>query len=266
MLINGRDLATDGFTLIQLTGWSSPPAWQRSTAALPNIHGVVPALWTSVEPRQITVGVRYYCTTLAARQGALLTLQDRLTGLLTLRFDDWTDRVVRGVASAIRVTSMDPGGAFAIPGIEMAFTITAYDGASYDAEPRVLALTTTPTAVALGTLPSAGLIRLDGAWTSSTARTVTFRAASGVSQGTLTLTAPSTASLAAGDGLEIDLGRQYVTKVTAAGVRTNAYAWKTAGAWFALDPAYADRAATQYATLEVSTGTGSLLYRPAYAL
>jgi hypothetical protein len=266
MLINGRDLDLDGFLLVGLSGWASPPAWQRTVTALPDVHGVVPATRTTVDVRQMRMVVRIMCSTLSERQTKLQTLQDRISGLLTLRFDDWPGRVVRALAGAISVASVDPGGAFAIPAIEVTIPLVAYDGASYDAEPRVLALTTTPAAVSVGTLPSTGVLRLDGSWSAGASRTVTVRHANGQSTATLTFTAPTGQSLAAADVLEIDLSRRYVTKVTGAGVRTNAYSWKASGNWFGVDPAWGDRATSRFPTLELSTGTGTFLYRPTYAL
>jgi hypothetical protein len=263
MLINGIDLAGDGFILTSLSGWSSPPAWQRSAAALPNIHGVVPALYTTTTTREIKVGLRYYCATLAARFTALQLLEDRLAGLLVVRFDDALDRFVRCVASAITVTSMDPGGAFAIPGIEIAFSLIAYDGASYDLEPRVYLLTSQ---IPLGTLPSGGIITMSGSWSVGVARTLICRAATGLVVGSLTLTPPSSSGgLGANDYFEIDLSRQYATKITSTGVRTNAYAWKTAGDWFVLDPAYADRSGFNV-VIETPASNTTLLLRQAYAL
>lgn len=266
MLINGRDLDLDGFTLIALSGWSSPPSWQRAITALPDVHGVIPATRTTVDVRQMRMAIRIMCATLGERQTKLQALQDRLSGLLTLRFDDWPTRIVRAVAGAITVTSVDPGGAFAIPSIEVAVPLIAYDGASYDAEPNVIALTTTPAAIPVGTLPTTGVVRLDGSWSTGASRTLTVRHANGQSVATLTLTAPTGQSLAATDVLEIDLARRYITKVTGAGARTNAYSWKASGAWFAIDPAWAHRSASRTPTLELSTGTGTLLCRPAYAL
>ena len=130
MIINGHDLATDGFVTIELSGWLSPPAWQRGTTALPDVFGVAPNLRTTVGPRTIKMAVRTYCTSLADRQTKLMLLQDRLTGLLHVRFDDWPNRIVRCVAGAIAVSSVDKGGAFAVPTLEVAFDLTAYDGAS----------------------------------------------------------------------------------------------------------------------------------------
>lgn len=266
MWINGRDPMDDGWIPVGLTNWMAAFGRQRNVTALPNIGGVVPASQQTAEPRLIQCTFRKRLTTLSERDSAMATLQDRLSGKLWVRFDDAPARVLRCVAGPVIAVPVHEVAVFAVATIEAMVTLTAYDGASYDVEPRILALATTPTEIALGTLPSSGIIYWGGAWTATTARTLIYRDHAGVVRKTMTFTAPSGESLASTDYLEIDLARRYLTKVTSAGARSNQYDWYTSGGWIALDPAYQDRAGTRYGSLEISAGTAQLTYRKAWAL
>lgn len=266
MWLNGRDPGDDGWLLVGLTNWMAGLGVRRDTVALPNVGGVIPGTVQTADPRSIGLTFRRYLNAIGERDAAVYTLQDRLRGQLWVRFNDAENRVIRCVAGPVVIQPVHESAVFAVATIEATVTLTAYDGASYDTEPRVLALATTPTEIALGTLPSVGRIYWGGAWTATTARTLILRDAGGVVRTTMTFTAPTGESLAATDYLEIDLGRRYVTKVTSAGVRTAQYDWYTSGGWLTLDPAYQDRAGTRYATLEISAGTAQITYRKAYAL
>lgn len=267
MWVNGRDPADDGWILVELGNWMEGFALTRATTALPNIGGVVPSTMRTAAPRSIALRFRKYLTgAISTRDAAVLTLADRLSGKLFVRFDDAPTRVIRCEASPVTVLPVAPGVQMSVATIEASVTLTAHDGASYDTEPQMRALATTAVEIPLGTLPSAGIVSWGGAWTATTARTLILRDAGGVARTTMTFTAPTGESLGATDFLEIDLARRYATKVTSAGVRTAQYDWYTSGGWLVLDPAFQDRTNTRYATLEISAGTAQLLYRKAWAL
>ena len=267
MLVDGRDLASDGFDLIKLSGIYRGPEVRRDSSAAPDTAGQFVGIRQTVGPRDIQCVYRCQLTALAQRQAKITTLQDRLGGLLTLRFSDWTDRIVRAVCTSfVPAPPDDPDNIYAVSTLDIAVTLTAYNAASYSAEPRIVALTTSPANVQLGTLPSVGIIQLAGAWTSSTSRTITIRNAAGQVVSSMALTAPSTDSLSSSEFLEVDTVRRYITKVSATGVRTNAYSWKPSGAFVVLDNVGGDRANSRYVTAEVSTGTAVLIYRLAYGL
>lgn len=266
MWINGNDPETLGWTLTGLTGWSGGLRFTRTATALPGLAGVLPASYSTAAPREIEATFFARLPDVTARDAAIRALQDLLTGLLWVRFDDSPTRVVRCVASPVRVTPVHQSVAFAVPDIDAAVTLTCYDAASYDAEPRVVALPATATRypVPLGSLPSAGQIIWKGAW-SAGQRSLTVRDVGGVVRASLQLEPPPGESLSGNGYLEIDLARRYVTNVAAAGTRTNAYSWLVSG-WPVLDPAWQDTAAARYATIEISHGTAELYYRRAYAL
>ena len=267
MWINGRDLDDDGWTLTGIADWMAAFPRTRGATAIPNISGVAPNTQRTAEARQIPLTFEKELTAITDRDAAVKTLQDHLQrGLLWMRFDDAPTRVVRGEAGPVRIEPMADIVAFSVSTIRARVTVTCYDGASYDTEPQVRALATTPTEVPVGTLPSTPIVRWGGAWTATTARTLIYRDAGGVARATMTFTAPSGESLASTDHLEIDLGRRYVTKVTSAGTRTSEFDWYTSGDWIVIDPAYQDRAGSRYGTLEISAGTAQITYRRAYAL
>lgn len=266
MWVNGRNLQDDGWYLIGLADWMRGVSLTRSATAIPGLAGVAPGTLQSSEARTIALRFRKYLTTIADRDAAALTFKDRMRGQLSVRFDDAPTRVVRCEASQPAFEAADQAPAFAVSTIEATVTLTCYDGASYDTEPRILALSTTPTDIPLGDLPVAVRLTWGGAWSATVARTCTVRDAAGNARAVLTLTAPSGESLSATDHHEIHTGKRYITKVTSAGVRTPEGDWYTSGAWLVLDPAWQDRANGRYLTAEISAGTAQLTYRKAYAL
>lgn len=272
MWINGRDPISDGWTLTGISNWYGGLAEQRSTTSIPGVAAVLPGSQLSVSgARAITLTFTTIpgvggLSSLTNRDTFANVLADLLSGVLWVRFDDAPTRVVRGEVTSLSFRSAVEGAAFGVPSLEATATLTCYDNASYDTEPRVVTLGTSPVEVPLGTLPSVGRISWGAAWTSATARTITLRDAGGVARYVMTFTAPAAESLSSTEFLEVDTGRRYVTKVTGAGLRTNEYDWYTSGGWLVLDPAWQARAATRFATLEVSAGTAQLVYRRAYAL
>jgi len=268
MSINGRTLAALGMSARSLEGWLDGHTITRDATALPGVLGVVPHQLSVSASRQIRVTCNLPVTSLLDRAAKLADVQDAIASLCTLRFADTPGRVVRALAGPLVVASIAPNISMTptAASLVLVLTFTAYDTASYDEEPRVVSLTTTPGALPLGTLPSTGIVQLSGAWSTGDPRTLTYRSLNGIAYGALTLTPPTGQSLSASEFLEIDLSRQYCTKVGNTGVRTNAYAWKSGGAWFVPDPSDGSRAASAWPTLAVSAGVGLFLYRRAWAL
>lgn len=272
MFINGRDPEHDGWIPIQLSGWRAGMAVSRAVTAIPNVGGVSPSTVQQAAPREIKMGFRRRLSALGDRDAALSTLATLLSGQLFVRFDDSPDRLVQCYAAPIRVDAVHEIAVFATPTFEVSVVLVCYDGASYDVEPRVVALTTTPVDIPLGTLPSTFFLLWGGAWSAGASRTLTLRDAAGTVRSTMTFTAPSIAagdpadeSLGSSDVLEVDISRRYVTKL-ASSVRTNQYDWYASGGWIGLDPAYQDLENSRYASLEASAGTAQIIYRRAYAL
>lgn len=269
MWINGWDPENDGWDVTGLSGWMSGPAIQRGSTAIPNIAGVLPNTQYATETRVIAVTLEKNLTAITDRDASLYTLQDRLRGKLWVRFDDAPNRVVRCVASATSVEPMEEITVFSVAAIRVRFTFICYDGFSYDSEPRILALATTPVEVPMGTAPSVITVMWGGAWSATTSRTITYRDTGGVARSVGTFTAPSGKSLGSTDHLVIDSGKGYVTKVASDGTRTASEDWGDDSVGLpvgSLDPALQDRANSRYGTLEISAGTAQIIYRKAYWL
>lgn len=273
LTINGRTLASLGVSARALEGWLDAPTTQRQTTVIPGLLGVAPSPITTSAAREIKLTLNVPVNALTGRAAALNTLQDALSGLLTLRFDDTPGRIVRAVAGPLTVASIAPRIAMNESGRNLIVSVPflCYDAASYDAEPVPLVLGSTPVPIKLGTLPSPGILQWSGSWSTSASRTLTYRGVNGIAYGEMVFTAPaspeySPSSLSSSEFLEIDFARQYITHVTNAGVRTRAYDWLTSGEWFAPDPTHGYRAGDQWPTLDVSAGVGLYLYRRAYAL
>lgn len=268
LTVNGRTLASLGVTARELSGWLDGPEMSRGATALPNVLGVLPAAITTSAARQVRLTLNVPAATLTGRAAILATLSDAFAGLLSLRFDDTPTRIVRAVAGAFTVASIAPSLSMTEMARNMIVSVPllAFDGSSYDDEPRSVVLSTSPAEIALGTLPAPGIVQWSGAWSAGVARSLTYRSVNGIAYGVLTLTPPVGASLTASEFLEVDLGRRYVTKVTSAGVRTNAYSWVSGGAWFVPEASDGNRQAAQWPTLDVSAGAGLFLYRRSWAL
>jgi hypothetical protein len=268
LTINGRTLAALGVTARELSGWLDGPDFSRGSVALPNVLGVLPASAATSSARQIRLVLNVPAATLTARATILATLADAFAGLLSLRFDDTPTRIVRAVAGPFTVASIAPAIGMSEAGKNMTVSVPllAFDGSSYDDEPRSLVLGATSVEIALGTLPAPGIVQWSGAWSAGAARTLTYRGANGIAYGALVLTPPVGASLTSSEFIEIDLGRRYITKVSATGVRTNAYGWLSAGSWFVPESADGNRGALRWPTFEISAGAGVFFYRRTWAL
>lgn len=268
LTVNGRTLAALGVTARELSGWLDGPDMARASAVLPNVLGVLPAAVSTSAARQIRLTLNVPAATLTGRAAVLATLEDAFAGLLSLRFDDTPTRIIRAIAGAFTVASIAPSLSMteAARNMVVSIPLLAFDGASYDDEPRTVVLSSAPAEIALGTLPAPGIVQWSGAWSAGVARSLTYRSMNGIAYGVLTLTPPTGASLTASEFLELDLGRRYITKVTSAGVRTNAYSWLSGGAWFTPDATDASRQAAQWPTLEISAGAGLFLYRRSWSI
>ena len=269
MWINGWDPENDGWDITGLSGWMAGAPQQRGVTPIPNVGGVVPNSQYNTETRQIAVVMEKDLSAITDRDAAMYTLQDRLRGLLWVRFDDAPTRVVRCVATPVTVEPMAEVTVFSVAAIRVRFTFICYDGASYDSEPRVLALSTTPTEIPMGTLPSRAIVTWGGTWNSGDVRTITLRDAGGTARSVGTFTAPAGESLTSTDYIEMNFDTFYLTQVEDDGTRTDVTGWPITVAGLSpgiLDPAFQDRANGRYATIEVSAGTAQIIYRKAYAL
>jgi len=262
--LDGRTLTSLGVSARSVSGWRDGPLSTRAFRALANSSGGLFASRAAGQLREIELTVNIPAVTIAGTTPVLDLLDEATQGLVALAFPDAPGRVVRVIRIGRTVVGAGADTEFLVPRLLATYTFAAADGASYDTEPMLYALSTTPVPIALGTLPSLGVVQITGAWTG--ARTLTYRGANGIAYGSLAITVPVSETLLGTEYVELDLARRTITRVGPTGARTDAYAWKSAGAWFACDPTDATRAFGQSPTLALSAGTGIFITRRAWSV
>lgn len=239
-----------------LEGWADGIQYDRESVPVADLLGHFPALSATAQPRTIRVTLWVGDETLDSRYPALDELDALTRGLCEIRFSDSPDRVARGIVTrkATQAFASDASWVDGSADILRTLEIVCHSPVKVARYGSVVGLSTSRTPVPLGTLPSGGLLLLYG-----TDQTVTYRGASGEPLATMGFTfTPSNSHL------EIDLTRQMVTEVEDDGTRTNAADALTSGDFFALDPGDGDYVAGSWPTLELSSGTGALIYRRSY--
>lgn len=264
---DGLAIEALGVTARSASDWLTGPTVERGGTPLLGRHGIVPSTARRGAVRRMVLGLTVPVPSLAARATTLRAVRDAIIG---------GARRVRSADAPGRFIVCDVRGWEVEPIAQRSFTeqtraavvnVALYDhfGVSFADEPRVLVLSTTPTALRLGTAVSTGIVYLSGTWAEGASRTLTYRSNAGITYGEMTLTAPTgSGGLGTNDVLEIDLHRQYITKVASSGARTDAAAWRASGAWFGFDPADGDALADRWPTLALSTGAGVVIYREAF--
>ncbi len=260
---NGTDAEDLGFVLLDAPDLLGEGERAPQTVSLPQgIGALLSAVPVSVAPRVLKI-VGY---TTAATVAASKVIHDRVkaavgSGVVEIRSAWDTALVVRGVLVGHRAAPQSTAWLGRIA-VELEFLLP--DPLAYAIAPTVVAFTSTPTEISLGTAPSPGrdwwsaIITIVGA---ATTPTLTEYDATGTVLRTMVF---SGWSPTATDAIEVDLGRGLVTRITA-GVRTNGMADLTAGFDFPkLDPADGDWYTSAFPMLAVSSGTGSARYYRGY--
>lgn len=259
LLVNGTDLTDLGLVVENIEPWLSGPRLTRALAQIPGYTGALVGEAATSESRVITATTLARTTTWAARKALLDQLSDLcMTGVCELVTADDTSRVMYGLYTESVSDLVAPR----LVNTEGRMTVgwVCPDAAKYDIQPRGYALSSTPKAIPLGTLPSGGIWRIMGAL--SGACTLTYRNLLGTALGTLTVSGTLTSS----EFLDVDLDQRTITKWSSAGVASDAYSWKSASTyWFRLDPGDGDRTTGVWGTLEQSAATGIFMYRRAWA-
>lgn len=254
---NNRDLSTVGFFVESMTGWLTAPRVQLAMGSVTNRLGVVFGGPQQVAPRQIVLRGYLVPTVLSDRATALATLETFFAGRGVFRTADRP--LVQTPVKCIGVVPTDDtdlGPQMVDPMFRVEVSLVAIDGGSEDlVPPGPMAIGTTRTPVALGTLPSRGWLHVFG---STSPVTITYTSANGERASALVVTG----TLATGESYALDLAREDVWKVAAAGTRTRVST--VSGVWPALDPS--DALGTVMPTLAVSSGTGLLVARRRWRL
>lgn len=242
-----------------LSGWFDGPSTSREVKGVSGRAGVILSPLETSDARLMTVTLYCPLTSLADRLAAKETIDLATAGIFWFGTSDRANVYTRCVRQgAIRVTGVSERAVlFAAPMI-LTLTLLALDGVSVESHCRIESVSSTGTACTIGTGTSAPLFTMKGAWSSGASRTLTYKNAAGIVLGSLTLTAPTGASLASGDQLEVDCGEETITKVTSSGVRSDAADWLDTGDFFVLDPS--DRLTNASPLVAVSAGTCDVVY------
>ena len=256
--VNGIDLADRfGFYADTISGWLGMTTLATPAVSVYGRDGGV-ALPASVGAgRAVQIGLTTQATTQEIRRERERGLAALLrAGRIRFHVDDGLTGPVQ-IEGRLRALTILPFGPSLSPLASRATIDLLCDDEVYwrDVEPttRALAVAGTRYPVPLGTAPSSPIIRIMG---SATDPSVTYRDAGGAAVRTMGFTV----TLASTDYLDIDMRRGRIQKV-ASGVATNGIALLTSGQFpWALDPQDGERETAAWPTLEVSTGTGEVLF------
>lgn len=268
VILDGQPLTNYGLCIVGLTGWLAGPEPTRGATGIPGLMGTLPAPMAVMNGagREIQVEATKKLYDVTDRAPFLALLREALQGERRLTTIDRPREFTYVHCTGLAVEGRVPHASMWNPSLKLTLTFTAYDGASYDAEPRVVALTTSGRPIEVGTLPSDGLVYLTGAMAAGATRQLIYSHMNGEVLNTMTLTAPADESLGANDHLELDGYARTVTRVTAAGARYSAEHWFTDGYWCTPDPKDANRLTGGWPWISVSAGAGTFLYRRAWRL
>lgn len=250
--INDAPLTDLGLYVTAHPRWLSSAAYSFPVATLPGSMGGIASDVATVEPMGFSITARLVPASLTAREEAINAVQQRLKGLLEVRYADQPDKVLEGWLDSVEVEPQAAGQGFVDPGLLVALNFRSARPYKRDRYGRAVAFGSTRTEVKLGDLPSAGLVRIMGAATNPV---LTYRGTNGEALKTLgfTITLNST------DFLEVDLGKRTIYK-SVSGTRTRVDSVRTSGYFFNLDPHDGTPEFDDFPTLEVSAGSGLITY------
>ena len=263
LFVNDFDTSSLGLVVTGVDGWRDAPATRDRTTQLPTrVGAVILAPEAETAPRQLVIdGV--IDPTAAGKAGSLANVRAAINelqaliyrGTIEVRFADEPDVFVLARGEQAQLIATPPQ--FMNPKSRVQIRLFCPDPLRYDRNGSVVGFGVSPRAgVPLGTAVSAPVIRVMGAATNPV---ITYRDKSGV----VRMTMGFTVTLAATDYLEIDC-ELFTIKKFASGVETNGITLLTSGDFIALDPQDGDYANAVWPTLEVSAGSGEVLYRRAW--
>jgi hypothetical protein len=257
--INDIDVESLGFHVIGLRGHADAVELPRDYAPIPGRAGGLLARHANVPPRIIQLDLAAYDATIATRREPFRVLEAMCGGLVQLRFADAPDQYVEAVLTRASKRPAAPESApwwtASAPDMLVSLEFTCPTPAYFAVTETVVALSATPAALPLGTLPSGGVIDIGP----STNPTLTYRDAASDTQATMGFTA----TVASGDLLRVDLTELRVTR-RVGGIWSAAQALHTSGAWFTPSPMDGSYPLAAWPTLAVSSGAATYTYRRAY--
>lgn len=204
----------------------------------------------------ITASIDPAARTLTALQAAIDQVKAlAYSGLVKVVVDDDVNpsRQIDGVCRSCDVSAVAHPLVTQIA--RLTFTIACPDPTWYDVAGQLIAFTSTPSPIPLGTAPSGGIVRIAApSWSANVVNPVlTYLNAAGVTLQTLTFSGTLTAGT---EYLEVDLDRATITEYSS-GVGANASSWLASGDFFALDPMDGDVLNASYPQLKVTATSGT---------
>lgn len=261
LYVDGVDLSTLGLVMS-----GSPEHWNGFSVAdqLLELPGVVGAILTTGDGRVGSREATYEATILAGSAIARLAYEDQLNAFLFGRTVEvvTVDRLTRARYGRVQQLLLQPKEpSFLAKGGKCTIKLLFPDPLAYTlgdlASP--IAFGSTPVAIPVGSAacaPRLLITNTTGATVSS--RVVTVLNAAGDPVFSMTLTG----ALLSGESLDVDNAEETISKVTTAGVRSNARSWRTAGTWLALRPSDGDPLNSGYPQLQLSTAETGLAFAP----
>lgn len=248
LYINDTDISDLGLVPLDLSDWWSPPRATRAAFSLYGMQGSLPSPVGIYEPRRLALGLMLDSDSLSDRRSDVDAVHRQTRGLLEIRVGDDSARVGYAVMEGMPTAGMWAPHVWHQMALRAQPELVFYDPTKYDRDQSVLAISSTPATVPMGTASIGGIYTIHGAATAPVLRARSFG-------GELITNASMTfANLAADEALEIDMSAQTITFYDS-GVTSNGLASKlTAGWFFGLDPA-------DEPTIEVTSGVGELRYR-----
>lgn len=254
--INDTDVDALGLELRAGTdGWLHGIKTQRVTTAIPGRHGGISSDYTLHTPRMISLVGQLNPTAVSGRLSEIDTVMDHLQGELEIRFGDAEDKVMTGHVYRVGGVEMVPS--FYVPDVITTIEIQCDDPVKYDRYGRVVSFGTVAAEVPLGSEQNVGVIEIMGA---ASAPILYYKDQAGTQQEYMSFSN----TLASGAWMRIDLYRKRVRLFSATGAESNGMSSLASGDFFTLHPAHGNKAAANWPTLSLSTGTGRILYRRAW--
>jgi len=236
-------------------------SFPNRTTGLPGRVGTI-ALAREFESTPRSIVVRGHME--ASSRAQMVTDRDALKarcydGLVELRFADDEERVFLAYCQSFIPTAMAPAFQNGTHKAHDALRITflCQDPLAYDREATVLPLTTSRVDVETGTGVSLPSIRVFGAIAAGF--TITYRDFRGISQATLSMTTATT--LGSTESMTIDHELSTIVKSDGSNLIGN---MSTGSEFFGIDFQDSAGSTGPWPTLELSVGTGDVLYKRAF--
>lgn len=253
LYIDDTDLTTVGLHVQEARGWTDRASTTLPTAAVIDAHELLVTGRYQVQPRRVTLDCVMRGSSVATLRTNLDTLRYYLRpGARLVRLVDQNDREATGYVEAL--TERIPAPAqFVSRTKSLSIVVLCPDPRRYQLSANSEGFTTA-TAMPLGTAPVWPSITIAGAATNPT---ITYKHNDTTTLATLGLTV----SIGAGDSLVIDMAAKTIIENPGAINRMDNL---SSGDFFALDPNDGDYTASQWPTLEVSSGSGTANYNRAW--